>query len=281
MHTYTLVALAATALLASACSTAPKPPVGAAEVGELKFGSSTLYKGYLERSQYPDSLALLQPPPADGSAALAADVEAYKALTALMAGPRGAVAKRDAELKTATSAFSCALGVNVSAQATPHLMTLLNRTLTDAGLATYKAKDHYNRTRPFVAFNNAPICTPELADRLRNDGSYPSGHSAIGWAWALALTEVAPDRTDAVLQRGRAFAQSRGVCGVHWMSDIVNGRLMGAAAMARVQTSPVYRAQVALASDEVKAARASGQVPAAADCAAEAAALALTEKLAP
>ena len=49
----TLPALAA-ALLAAACTTAPKPPVDAADVGELKFGSTTLLKGYLARGELPE-----------------------------------------------------------------------------------------------------------------------------------------------------------------------------------------------------------------------------------
>ncbi len=39
--------------------------------------------------------------------------------------------------------------------------------------------------------NNAPVCTPEDEEKLRKDGSYPSGHTALGWAWALILTEIA------------------------------------------------------------------------------------------
>jgi hypothetical protein len=65
---------------------------------------------------------------------------------------------------------------------------LLRRTLTDAGLATYKAKDTYQRTRPFVVFK-VPRCTRADDALLAKDGSYPSGHTAIGWAWALVLTE--------------------------------------------------------------------------------------------
>ncbi|MFV0679786.1 acid phosphatase [Ottowia sp.] len=280
---------AALALLASACTTAPQsstasaqPPVGAAAVGELKFGSLTIYKGYLERQEYPDSLALLPPPPAQNSAALAADREAFDQLTALMNGPRGALAKQDANLHfpEAASTFSCALGIAISEQATPHLYTLLRRSATDAGLSTYKAKKHYQRTRPFVAFN-AAICTPEEAEHLRKDGSYPSGHSALGWAWALQLAEIAPERADQVLQRGRAFAQSRGVCGVHWKSDIDAGRSIGAATVARLHANAVYRAQALLATDEVKAARAAGQLPNPATCASEAAALSTSAMLAP
>lgn len=268
----------AAALLASACGTAPGlvADMVPADVGEGHL------KGYLQREELPDSLALLPAPPAQGSQAQAADDEAFRTLTALSNGPRGALAVKDANLQfpQAAATFSCALEVPVSEQATPNLNLLLRRTLTDAGRSTRKAKDAYQRPRPFMVFQ-AATCTPADEVHLRQDGSYPSGHSALGWAWALVLTEIAPDRADALLQRGRAFAQSRGVCGVHWKSDIEAGRLLGSATVARLHEKAEFTAQMAAARDEIAQARANGRQPVAADCAAEAAAMALSEKLAP
>lgn len=276
-----LAGLLVATLLLGACTTAPKPPTTLAEVGEVRAGSNTA-NGYLKPDERPDSLALVPPPPAEGSARLADDIEAYRTLTALRSGPRGAQATRDAELKFPAAAghFACALGVQISEQTTPHLNMLLRRTGADAGFATYKAKNKYQRVRPFVRFDEG-TCTPASEPALRKDGSYPSGHSALGWAWALVLTQVAPERTDALLQRGRTYGQSRGVCGVHWKSDIEAGRLVGSAAVARVQSDAVFRAQLAEARQEVAKARAAGQVPPAAGCAAEAAALSLSPQLAP
>lgn len=271
----------ASALLLSACAVTPKPPTSAAEVGTLQPGSDYV-KGYLTRADMPNSLDLVPPPPAEGSAQLEDDIAAYRALTALRNGPRGVQATRDAELKFPAAAghFACALGVRISEQDTPHLNMLLRRVLVDAGGATYKAKEKYQRERPFARFNEG-TCTPASEARLRKDGSYPSGHSALGWAWALVLTQVAPDRADALVQRGRAYAQSRGVCGVHWKSDIEAGRLVGSTAVARLQTHDVFLAQLAEARQEVAQARAAGQVPDAAGCKAEADALAISFKLAP
>jgi hypothetical protein len=58
--------------------------------------------------------------------------------------------------------------------------------------------------------------TPDDEEALRKDGSYPSGHSSIGWGWALILTELAPDRAEEILARGRAFGGSRNVCNAHY-----------------------------------------------------------------
>ena len=260
------------ALLAGCASSPPATPIPAdKDVPEIRPG---MMAGYLDRKQLPDSRALLPPPPASGSPAQAADDAAFRATVAQRNTPRWALARADNELRfpQAAGTFACALDVTISPDTTPHLHTLLRRTLVDAGLSTYGAKDHHKRTRPFVA-EKAPLCAPEEAERLAKDGSYPSGHSALGWAWALVLTQIAPERADALLQRGHAFGQSRVVCGAHWQSDVDQGRVMGAAAVARLQSDPVFRAQLDAARAEVVAQRAKGARPAAAACAAEAAAL--------
>ncbi|WP_244222608.1 acid phosphatase [Cupriavidus lacunae] len=230
--------------------------------------------GYLAADARPDSLKLLPAPPAQGSAALAADEDAARQAGTLRGSPRWQMAGEDAVLTfpQAASAFSCALGVPVSEKETPYLNILLRRSLVDAGLSTYKAKDHYQRTRPFVA-TRTQMCTPAEAAKLEKDGSYPSGHSAIGWAWALILAEVEPARANEILARGRAFGQSRVVCNVHWQSDVNEGRMMAAATVARLHGDPTFRADLEQARREVAAARASGARPSR-DCLAESAALA-------
>ncbi len=230
--------------------------------------------GYLDPETLPTSLDLIPPPPSEGSAALSHDEEVSRRSMALQGKPRWALAAEDAELMfpEAAGAFSCALGIPITEQDTPHLYMLLRRTLTDAGFSTYSAKNHYQRKRPFMV-NQASICTPEEEAQLRKDGSYPSGHTAIGWAWALILTEIAPDLADAILARGRAFGESRVVCNVHWHSDVVEGRFMGAAAVARLHADPAFRAELEAAKAEVATVRENGLAPLQ-DCQAETEALA-------
>lgn len=264
------IALTFAAAALAGCQT--PPPVSPEAVGEYRKGSGYL-NGYLERGQMPDSRALLPAPPAAGSARAAADLEAHRAARALRDGPRGLLARRDVVLAfpAAADTFACALDVQVSEAQTPHLNMLLRRTLLDAGLSTYAAKEHYKRQRPYVVLGE-PTCEPAEEQKLTKDGAYPSGHAALGWAWALALVEVAPDRADRILSRGREFGQSRVVCGYHWQSDVDAGREVGAAAIARLQSNETFRAQIALAKTEVAAARARGAGPGR-DCAAERAAL--------
>jgi acid phosphatase (class A) len=231
--------------------------------------------GYLSPGELPDSLALIPPPPAAGSAALVLDEAVSQNSFALRDTPRWTLAALDADLAFphAAGTFSCALQAPITQQDTPHLYILLRRSLTDFGLSTYTAKNYYKRVRPFVV-NLQPICTPQDTTYLMMDGSYPSGHTAIGWGWALVLSEIAPDRTDALAVRGRAFGQSRVVCNVHWQSDVIEGRFVGAVTLARMHADPAFRADLEAAEAELAAVRAEGLKPTR-DCAAEAAALAL------
>jgi acid phosphatase (class A) len=267
---WTWAALAGLVVLLAGCQT--PPPTSPEAVGEYRKGSGYL-NGYLNPKQLPNSLALLPAPPAAGSAQATADMEVFKATRTLRNTPRWSLATQDANLKfpAATRTFECALNIPVSQEGTPNLNMLLRRTLLDAGLATYAAKDKYNRKRPFVV-TDEPTCTPAEQPALAKDGSYPSGHSSIGWAWALVLVQAAPQNMDAVLQRGYAFGQSRVICGVHWQSDVDAGRVIGAATVARLQSDDTFKAQLALARDEIAQAQARGLKPAG-DCAAEAAAL--------
>ena len=157
---------------------------------------------------------------------------------------------------------------------TPRLYALLGKAFVDVGLSTYRAKTHYQRVRPF-AMHNGSTCTPDDEEMLRKDGSYPSGHSAVGWGWALILTEVFPDHADAILQRGWAFGESRVVCNVHWQSDVDAGRVMAGATVARLHAVPAFETDLEAAKAEVAIVRAEGAMPVAEACADEAASLRL------
>lgn len=242
-------------------------------------GFSGLLAGYLAREALPNSLALIPPVPGPGSAALALDEEISRRSFVLRDTPRWTLASSDADLTFphAAGTFSCVLNAPLSETDTPRLYRLLRRTLTDLGGATYAAKMHYNRARPFV-WNKQPLCTPQDQERLAKNGSYPSGHTAAGWGWALILTEILPAQTDAILMRGRSFGESRNVCNAHWHSDVVQARNVAAGVVARLHAEPAFRADLAAAKVELDAVRSKALKPTR-DCAEEAMALAMQVSL--
>jgi len=222
------------------------------DLATLKEIRPGILQGYLSGEELPNSLKLVSPPPEEGSTAFQLDQEIAGNYVALEDEGRKDQATKDAVLvfPEAVGAFNIVLDVKISQENTPYLYIILRRMLADAGLSTYTAKNHYQRKRPFMV-NNMSICTPEEEDHLREDGSYPSGHTAIGWAWALVLAEVFPDKADVILQRGKQFGVSRNICNVHWHSDVVAGRMMGAATVARLHANPVFLADLEAAKAEV------------------------------
>lgn len=260
-------ALARLAFLALAGCAGVTPSTSPEELTDPRTG---YILGYLAENEVPSSLKFLPPPPAAGSAAFAADEAAYQSTRRFRDTPRWAMAAKDADLSfpNAAQAFSCALNINISQDSTPHLNILLRRVRGDASRATDSAKHFYQRPRPYMAHGDTS-CTPQ--HKLKAE-SYPSGHTSIGWAWALILSEIAPDRAEAILSRGYAYGDSRIVCGAHWKSDTDAGRLVGAAVVSRLHTKPEFTAQLVLARKEIDAARTAGQ-SSALDCAAEAEAL--------
>lgn len=273
MRSLYLAGSVAGALVAAACVAQPAPaPAPAAMAPSLSSARQLMsVPGYLPQDQVPDSLLLNPPPPEPGSAAEARDLAASKAALALHGTPRWDLATQDALLSpdTASATFSCAAGFKISAETTPKLNRLLMRTGSTLGRSTSPTKHKYQRQRPFMV-NGKPMCTPEQEAVLQHDGSYPSGHSALGFGWGLILAEAIPDRAAQLVARGRAFGDSRRVCNVHWLSDVEEGRVVAAAVVARLNAVPEFQADLAAARAEVSAltTRDPGK-----DCAVEAAAV--------
>lgn len=244
-------ALLVALLLCSGCATRSGTSLSR-EIPEIQPG---ILQGYLAEDELPDGLALLPAPPADGSVALELDQDMARYYVAMEDDARKAQAVQDNVLAfpEAVEAFNSVLPVPVSEEATPHIYMILRRTVADAGLSTNFAKEHYRRPRPFVA-NQTPTLIPDEEEYMLevSFGSYPSGHTAVGWAWALILTELFPDHADAILKRGWEYGISRMVCNVHWHSDVVAGRTMGAATVARLRADKEFMADLEAAKREVR-----------------------------
>ncbi len=202
------------------------------------------------------------------------DEEERRAALALRGTPRFALAAADAVRApdNTINAFQCAFGTEISAERTPVLYRLLLRFRLDVRAASYPAKEHYRRPRPYV-LHHARTCYPDDEDTVENDGSYPSARGAVGWAYALVLADLNPARADVILQRGRDFGESRVVCGQEWQSDIDAGRILATETVARLRSTDAFKADLATARKEVAAELATATKPSK-DCLAERTALA-------
>ena len=207
---------------------------------------------FLQIGEVANSLELLPPPPQPGSILFLNDQAQYQWGLMQRRTPRGDQAVTDARVDGAgvPNAFSEAFGVKISKENTPEIFKLVVNMREDAGdLATRAAKEHYMRVRPF-AFYEKTTCNPEQQQELSTNGSYPSGHTAIGWATALVLAEINVDRQNEILKRGYEMGQSRVICGYHFQSDVDAARLVASAVVARLHANDAFIAQLAKAKKE-------------------------------
>ncbi len=212
-------------------------------------------KPYLDRDDRVDDTAILPAPPVPGSAADKVDRDTFATTRRLEGTPRWILATSDADRRPVSVLrdFSCALGETVDPSQAPVLMTLLDRSYRDVEKSIKRVKALYHRARP-LAGNEAPVCEPR-SKHLETSYSFPSGHATQGWATALILADLVPDRATAIMDRGRVYGESRVVCGAHWASDIAASRLAGAALFKALESDPAFRADLDQARQELVVAR--------------------------
>lgn len=198
--------------------------------------AATAQTPLLDSLQMPNAVRFLPPPPDTATAAFQYDRAQYRWGKEQRKDPvRLAIAVSDAvwSIDNICKIYSGVLGIDISRENTPAIYRMLTLGLLTTDQAGKLPKNHYMRTRPYVFFNE-PTIYPSDEKWLRTNGSYPSGHTILGWSAALLLTEVAPDKADTILARGYMYGQSRVIAGYHWQSDVDAARLVASAAVARL-----------------------------------------------
>lgn len=223
-------------------------------------------EGYLGAEHVPDHRVFLPPPPAVDSPAGVADATIFHDTRALEGSARWQLAASDDRIgsRKILEDFGCAAGVDLAAVEAPALARTFARANADLLVMVGAAKDHYRRPRPFVT-EQGPICV-DVSPAFAASGSYPSGHSAASWLYALLLAELDPDNAAAIIARGRAFGESRVVCGVHYASDVEGGRITTTALVAALHGNADFGADMAAARAELANARSSAPQPNAGSC---------------
>jgi acid phosphatase (class A) len=215
-----------------------------------------------------DIMAVLPAAPKEGEARYEADRAIFKSTRRYVGTPRWDMAVNDArwDEDLMLRDFSCALGVVPAPQQVPHLIKLLAKAESDTERENNIAKRANKRLRPFL-IDAGKTCQPE--EELKDSYDYPSGHTTSGWTWALVLADVAPDHASAILARGRAYGESRIVCGAHNASAVEAGRLSATVTMTAVRATAAYKRDLKAAQVEFAALKKSGKAAVPAACAVE------------
>ena len=198
--------------------------------------------------QAPDIKAIIPPPPTPGSLVYQNDMDVSHASFFVKDAKRYKQASLDSNDSPQGFAqiFRESFGHQISKEKTPVIWKILNQLGETKGKFTHPVKAYYHRLKPFAYFHEESCKKGGHANT-----SYPSGHTTLGWAVALTLSQINPARATEIMKRGYEFGQSRIVCGRHYPSDVNAGYLVGSIMFSQMQTSPEFQKEIQQAKQEI------------------------------
>jgi acid phosphatase (class A) len=194
-------------------------------------------------------VALFVAPPAADSPATRRELDELLELQRRRTEAQAEAARADR--KTEIARFYGALGLSADrSPSLPALQRLTRRAEDDVRPYVRAAKYRFRRLRPYEIEPRLQPCI----DNVQADLSYPSGHATYGYAMALLLAAMVPERRAALLARADEFARQRMVCGVHFASDLAAGRTGAEWLVRKLLASPGFARDADAAAAELRGA---------------------------
>lgn len=197
----------------------------------LAAGDEKNGHAYFTKAELPDMTKILPAPPEFESARFVADQSQHLwGKLMRLDEARCAQAQRDAvyNMQTIIDEYGAIFGLEITKEDTPEIYSILQDVCASCDSIYSDAKAHFARKRPYAYYNEGTL-VPEKEEKHRNEGSYPSGHTVLGWTSALLLADInqSHEAMEGLLARGYEFGQSRVIAGYHWQSDVDAGRMAG------------------------------------------------------
>jgi acid phosphatase (class A) len=193
-----------------------------------------------------DFAALLPPPAARGSVAEQAELETVLQVQAWRSAEQVAWAKlieRDTVFNHANL-----FGEWFTPQRLPQTAKFFQRLGEDMRAIDGAAKKPFQRPRPSAIDARIIPCVA-----LPASTSYPSGSALQAFVWAELLSEVFPERADALRARAERAAWGRVIGGVHFPSDVIAGRRLAPVYLAAARKHPEFVEGMASVKAELQA----------------------------
>ena len=189
---------------------------------------------------------LLPAPPSVGSDEQKAEIDEILAIQA---------ARNETQIKQfrsqetlSLSAFKDIMPDWFSPDDLPKLKKLYQTVSKEAAAPVDNGKNYFKRQRPFR--EDGRIQPLGARD---DEFSYPSGHATRGMLYATILAQIAPDKANALLERGRQIGWNRVIGGMHHPSDIAAGRVLGQAIARSLLRNAEFTAELADVKEEYEA----------------------------
>lgn len=195
-----------------------------------------------------DLTVLVPPPPAKGSDADKADMQAVLEAQAHASDARKAQALADSD-ETVYVMFTPVLGEKFTAANTPKAAHLFERIGDSEDDTLDAAKPFFGRIRPWIANTDVKAIA-----KPTKSGSYPSGHTTRVTINAIMMSMMVPEKKEQFWARADDYAESRVIGGMHYPTDISAGWRTGTAMATMMLQDPAFKADFNAAKTEVRAA---------------------------
>ena len=194
-----------------------------------------------------DLTAILPPPPANNSAET--NKEVGEVLIIQVTRTPAMVARAQADDEEDVWRFADVLGSKFDKAALPKTAAFFDRIGATEGAVVDPAKKVFNRPRPHLLNDLVkPVIDPSKS------GSWPSGHATVGTMMGIVLSNMIPEKRAAIMARAREFGESRVVAGMHYPSDVEEGRVAGSVIAQTIMQLDEFKAEFAASKAELRAA---------------------------
>lgn len=196
-----------------------------------------------------DPMAMIPPPPADGSPAALAEVAELHRIQDARTPAQLAQAESDDRNETVW-VFADVIGPGFAPAALPATARLFADVRQDGAWAAKRAKAAFHRTRPWAADPTLVGCPHPGEGDVKT--SYPSGHTTFGYSSGIVLAALVPEKAPAIMARVGQYGENRLVCGHHFRRDIEAGQELGAVVAVDLMHVAAFQAEFAAARAEMQ-----------------------------
>jgi acid phosphatase (class A) len=200
---------------------------------------------WLTKEQQASLSGSVPPPPAPGSVTDVADLA--KIMAAQLARTPDVVAECKRDQKFSYELFDSVYPAGLTKEKDPKFFEVLDNVMATTYVINETAKNRYKRLRPYQGHPDTVKGLFEV-----HGFSYPSGHAMGSYTLAVVLGAIFPHKKQAFLDRAAQIAESRVNAGVHYPSDIAEGKVLGNATGAAILATSAFQTDLAAVEAELR-----------------------------
>jgi acid phosphatase (class A) len=177
---------------------------------------------YLDLSRYKPEL-ILPPAPKEDSLERQMEIQTIKNSIAKLDQRQKDLAVRDAKVLSVSIFADVIPGFDM--EKLPLTKALFDKVNYNRTQAKDLAKDYFSIKRPYQTDASIIPCQEPVKSDLNR--TYPSGHTTFGYAAAVVLANLIPEKANVIMDRARLYGNNRIFCGAHYPSDVAAGEVIG------------------------------------------------------